>query len=518
MQFNLSFPMPQTRAGLISLSLIILGCSPSFTPEAREFAQTIEEEITCKNSNEAIWDALRRHIEEQNALPVGQDIEAALVHQLTQKNPKQTALFSQKQAKEISQVVMALTQLVGAAENTNKDYWLQRIAELELGDRTTAEKERDLLTAQAQLNRFAQVLELVRKSEAPSPDCARPPNSNQPPALAPPLLSELNRLLPKPVYGAAKTMAVMYQSCEVLAEKALDRETPQIRGIEITGEHPNGNGFRRRLADRSDFLKSHPYFSNYRSPQSACFDVLTKPSIYDFGGKPFTTSRNELLFDLHRDAGSGTEELGVDCSGFIYAALTSAGLKLKRETQLKASLVHGVSSAMLADPQRNGLSCLDRIEYSETNSIQDGDLVALPGHVFMVESTGPDPFGIAAFSRIEQCAPENIKSAQFDFVIIQSSPSKGGIGINRIRADEYLRSNRSIEVGLIDHAVHACRARFGERHRAHFRSVAVVRHLMTPECTESQPIEFSKTSCLNSCSAQRLPARWVDSGPNSLPF
>ncbi|MCB0361363.1 MAG: hypothetical protein KDD35_01490, partial [Bdellovibrionales bacterium] len=120
------------------------------------------------------------------------------------------------------------------------------------------------------------------------------------------------------------------------------------------------------------------------------------------------------------------------------------------------------------------------------------------GHVVLVEAVGTDPFGVTRFSHVSDCQLEKIKTEYFDFIISQSSPSKGAIGINRMLASDYFATSTSMANGLKDHALSACLARFGKTRTPQTSAISIVEHLETPECS-STPIFLEKQECIASC-------------------
>lgn len=310
-----------------------------------------------------------------------------------------------------------------------------------------------------------------------------------------------------PVYGGMRTIATIYQSCEAGTRGPIGAETPNAQGIKLVGQHPSGNGGRRQIQNLKALLATQPYIGNltYKRPLPTCHDIQATPPIYDFGGKPFTSASNEKVMNFFKNAGTGSRELGIDCSGFVVSAYAAVGLKLKKETALKASLVNGVSSTMLMQPQKNGLTCLDHASFNAKSNLKPGDMIAIAGHVVMVADVGKDPFGIDGFTSASQCKAANLSSSKFNFSIFQSDPSKGAIGVNRMRASYYLASSGTMERGLIDHAINACKAKFQSTAIISKSSKAsVIRHAGTSACVDAVPVQLAKEECLSSCPASAL--------------
>ena len=153
---------------------------------------------------------------------------------------------------------------------------------------------------------------------------------------------------------------------------------------------------------------------------------------------------------------------------------------------------------MFADPGANGLSCLAPVTMNKNLWLQSGDIVALPGHVFMIDQVGSDPFGLQGILSKSQCTPQLIRVANFDFSVIQSSPSKGGVGINRILAKDYLETSDKFREAFVDFAVRTCKAKFGEKPGLAKGIATITRHLGTPECFDRE-IALARESCLRNC-------------------
>jgi hypothetical protein len=175
------------------------------------------------------------------------------------------------------------------------------------------------------------------------------------------------------------------------------------------------------ITNPNDLVKSHPYLKNYRKPASSCFDISQNMPIYDYGGRPSTTTGT---LNLWKNSGSGTAALGTDCSGYVGMSIATSGLRVKKSTAMKAATVSGLTSTMFTNPQKNGLTCFDYVKLTATSGMKPGDLIAKAGHIVVVESVGKDPFGIAGIKSADQCTLANMSVARFDFTILQDSPEK----------------------------------------------------------------------------------------------
>jgi hypothetical protein len=157
---------------------------------------------------------------------------------------------------------------------------------------------------------------------------------------------------------------------------------------------------------------------------------------------------------------------------------------------------------MFASPAKNGLSCFAPVASTPSAVLRAGDVIANTGHVVMVDRVGSDPFGIANAKTATDCA--NITSKGFDFTIVQSSPSKGGIGLNRYRAADYFSG--SMRTGMEAYAKSFCRVRLGLASPTTLASpsyAVVIRHTGTPSCVD-QRIALEGESCMRSCAPNTL--------------
>ncbi len=508
------------RKKIITLTASVLGfttlsCSETFQTRQSSLAETVNENLGCKNFEESFWDSLSQQVEKTDKPPSVQDFEAAFKTVMNRGRSRQSVVRLQKldstaqqsisneAAQLLDAILLSLPATVQSKVNEEngpslRSLWQERLAELELGDRTTPEKSKAL---DAVRKHFEKLEMLATQNGIDNSTCAPPRTEATPhPTVdaSSPLYDRWKKSLPAAVFGGLKVLGTSFQSCEASLRAPLLRSSPNVDGISIIGTHPSGTGKKRVISSLNDFLSDHPYLDPYKRPLPNCHDILKQPLIYDYGGKPYTTTADDKLLDFFRDAGSGTKELGIDCSAFVFSAYATAGLKLKAETSLKARLVSGVSSTMLTEPKQNGLSCLDHAVFNRTKNLMPGDIIAIKGHVVMVEHVGADPFGIAQISSVENCTAKQMSIARFDFNLLQSAPEKRGIGINRIEAKEYLSASSTMGKGLLEHAVNACKAKFQTAALSRSSLASIVRHLGTAGCSD-QPVRLAKEECLSSC-------------------
>ncbi|MCK6597331.1 MAG: hypothetical protein L6Q37_03135 [Bdellovibrionaceae bacterium] len=284
-----------------------------------------------------------------------------------------------------------------------------------------------------------------------------------------------------------KLLSVTYQSCQVLNQKPLNKETPEVEGIRSSCCH--GPGQIRSIANLRALQSTHYYLQNVStSPQ--CFPIRDNPLIYDYGGRPFFSRGETGTLNFFKNLGP-TKVLGYDCSALVYAVLLGGGFRLSPNKSFVASHVAGAQSAQFVNPEKRGLSCLERITLTEGSAIREGDIAAFNGHVVMVYSVGKDPFG---FERNSNC--ETIKSSDFDFTILQSSPSKNGIGVNVYEAKDYLDESPSMEKIFLDYAKNFCYVKKKHTKVQLFRkNYAITRHKNTEVC-RTEKVSYEYESCV----------------------
>lgn len=300
-------------------------------------------------------------------------------------------------------------------------------------------------------------------------------------------------------YGAKLVLATGYQNCHSLLRPELGQSNTPVKGIEVIGRHPNNVGLMRQIK-RLDLVQyTHPYLSVEPSNRSQqCFDTFKKPLIYDYGGKPFVSQSARNILDLHRNAGSGSAELGIDCSGFVYSALATMGLRLQKGRELRALDVYSWAARSYMDPEQSGMTCMKKIT-STSDSFSPGILMANSGHILMVDEVGSDPLGLNQVTSQSQC--RNLNASHFDFTVIQSSNSKNGVGMNRFKASDYFGSGNSMREPLIEYQRAHCVARFtgGAQPYSNAR-LALVRHRKEdPACVAPERVALANESCVATC-------------------
>ena len=306
-----------------------------------------------------------------------------------------------------------------------------------------------------------------------------------------PLLAHMKQSLHPLVYGSRKVMMVSYQSCDVLNMPLVPEGYSGLSGI---SEQSSGNRTVRNISSLRQLQNSHYYLKNLRQPARQCFNIKKSPLIYDYGGKPYVTQYPFPTINLFKNAGSGSESLGIDCSGFVLTAMASAGLRAQENKDLKGVHISGLSSFNFRKPAER-LNCFRMINSSYSSPLLSGDVIASLGHVLIVDQVSRDPFGLSQIESVSQCS--RISKEMFNFSVIQSSSSFNGMGINRVHIQRMQQA--SLIEGLESYASQLCYRKFNQRVSKKDYGITILRHLLSKECQEDE-IYLEGQSCLFQCS------------------
>lgn len=296
------------------------------------------------------------------------------------------------------------------------------------------------------------------------------------------------------LYGAQRLMSIAYQSCSVTKGRALDTTDPLIKGVKITGYHPDGIGYRRIIEDLGALQATHPYVAGVEYGPS-CRQIRSNPLIYDYGGKPETSTG---AFDLFSNAGDGTSVLGIDCSGYVFAALGAAGLKISSENAMRASQVHGIPARAYLNPAANGMNCFNRVSFNSAGEgLALGDIMVSRGHIVFVGAMNEDPFAIAGAKSNADCDALDPYAIRLSFY--HSSPVRGGVGIAFSTARELLPESDSFRPGLSALQKQLCKAKVaGVSVTPSVTGFSVIRHKGTAAC-RTTPLAVRGEACVNGC-------------------
>ena len=307
-----------------------------------------------------------------------------------------------------------------------------------------------------------------------------------------PLFNEMKPHLNPVVYGARKVMSTVYQSCDINEIPPITmQEALNIHGVKKIYRHKMG-GWHRKISNIETLLDSHYYISH--TDTFLCHNIKTHPLIYDFGGKPSVHSTPFNTLNFFQNYGSGSSLLGIDCSGFVFSSLASAGLRMKPNENIKLSRIINIGAKDFY--ASNHFKCLTRVPITSTPFLQEGDIVSDSSHVFIVDKIlSSDPFHLNSITQKKDC--HNLDVKDFQFIVIQSSPN---IGINRMHVKEFTKGKgyyRKIELGLKQAGIALCYKKFGVKKKIS-NKLRVIRHTQSPECKEKE-VYLTNQHCLKSC-------------------
>lgn len=464
-----------------TLLLFVVGCADRSFKVADKISKDVSTEGSCENFSEKMTTTLVQSLLDEEELPDEATLRKSLS---TQLGSGRDALIE----KTVGLYRLMTEETKQRLGLVNRDELIAAITALDIGDETTPEKLKLKNELRASFATFKE------QADKDGIECA-PPTPEEPKDEVP--VKPRENLAAE---GAQRVLMTAYQSCAASRLPAMDRSTRSVASgaIKVTGRHSSGGGNKREIANLALVQSSHYYVREGIEKNASCFNVTKSPLIYDYGGKPYSTTAVDSSLDLFKNAGSGTKVLGIDCSGFVFSALASMGLRVDPKKRAQAYLVQGINARMYMEPKRNGLSCLSPVPSVKDGSLRDGDILASSGHIIMVDSVGSDPFGIAGIKSLSGCISANMSASRFNFDVMHSAPIKGAIGINRIRASAYLGDSGSMRTAMLQYAVAACKANFGVPSTPLPSTARLVRHKLTPECMD-RPVQLANASCVATC-------------------
>lgn len=506
---------------LLSL-LSFAACDRGASPE--EVANRALKVGACDTAETYIHDVVQKSFEDSGSIPSGHEVLDAF-RELMTKNPKLNSLddkLKEDLLLAFSNLYSILESEIDQSESTEET--LKSLGKLEYGLHPDQDLQKKYSDAVSEFRKIS--LQALKdctlpvekeetkddtKKDVKTPDEDKvdepaPVEPKKPEEPAPPeppkefsdffeeLKSKTSNLSQ---FGALKSFAIAYQTCESISLNALTEADEDLEGVSIVGRHSSGRGNKREITNMSQVLRTHPYIKNFRKPASDCVDSTEKPMIYDFGGKPYATSDSDSSLNFFKDAGSGSKELGVDCSGYVYTALMTAGLKLAPNKPLRARSVSSIPARAYMDPG-SAMSCIQKVKAGTGMQLQGGDIFASTGHIFMVAHVGEDPLGVEKALRNNSCS--SITYKDFNFTLMQSSPSKGAVGMNHMNASDYLKGSTSMRKGFEKFARLDCsNKKAGKLATPSISDAVLTRHKMTPECVTEKNLKLDSESCVKRC-------------------
>ena len=497
-----------SKSLLLASIALSVGCMNN-KPRIVESSQKAAEAIGCDSFKSKVYDSMYDYLDNEQEAPSLADFSSSLSEKidaivLAQKIDNPEVVDNLKL--NISDLYKVLIEKAAELKQTKtaKEH-LQTIIEMEMEDTSTPE---NVQLNQVAAKSFAKVDQAVKELDVQcgagteEPEEPNDPVTNEPtepttgggttdPGTvtdAPPAVGQKNVIV-----GSHNVLATAYQSCAVLEIPEVSAATADVQGIERYGTHSDGVGGQRRVSSLSSVQNTHPYIKVAGGAQSGCFNVRSNPLIYDYGGQ--AAIANNIL-DFSKNSGSGTSALGIDCSAYVSAAVAAGGLRYKPGVENKAVYTRQNSSKFI-NASSSGFTCFSNVTATPTSSIKAGDIVGVSGHVVIVDKVGADPFGLKRLTSATQC--NSLSTTYWDFIVSQSSPSKGGIGLNRYVAKDYLRESTKMTAAFMGIAKASCQAYFGGKNVATpSSSYGILRHKGTAECL-SPKIQMAYQSCVSTC-------------------
>lgn len=518
------------KTGLVFiLGMMVTGCAPQGLEVLDSIAKGTIQDIACQNQKleEKLWDGLKSYIIEQDQMPSSAALQGAFSREIETLAAQDNSLTDQDiraLKKSFNDLIVTLLDEAPEGERVQTPQELLiLLSAIDVGDRTTPFRSYLQNKVQDQFGKVKRQKIKLNQMECSNgligPDPSVDPEEDVPTVETPGTespaeeetddkatrnwsyhVSEAQRNgVPLAVLGGRWSMATAYQSCQTNQLPSMNSQTSDVRGISVTGKHSDGVGSKRSISSLSQVQTTHYYIKDNSNYGSSCFNVRQNPLIYDYGGKPAATTSTTSTINFFKNAGTGTSVLGVDCSAYVFTAMATAGLRLKEGRTLKASDVFSWGSGTYVEPQQNGLTCLDKISVSPSSTMKAGDIAAVYGHVVMIDKVGTDPFGIASARTTSDC--DKVSYKNFNFVVSQSSPSKGAIGLNYFDAKGYLATSSKMATGFEKYAYYTCLAKVSNKtYKPSLGTFSLVRHLGTSACSATR-VKLENEACVASCNS-----------------
>lgn len=455
---------------------------------------TLSGSLMCSNLRSRIFDAYYNaygHSSDLNATTAKSDVGMLLAQD--QKLALQPLAWQQRYQNSLETIHSLLTKDLQAVKQSAMKHQLIATADSSAND----DESRDVLhlirlemrskiePGYEALNKKldAALAEATGLAQEAHLDCTQPEETS---------LAEESDSTHQALFGAHFTMATAYQSCQVLDLPLVDDSVGDVEGVK-KWKMIDSVGWGRVYTDVALLKRTH-YYHRGQTYGPQCTNQNKEPLVYDYGGVP-VVGHNSL--DLFTNEGGGPA-LGIDCSAFVSTAAAVAGNLYTPSSSNKAIYTRFVSRDFI-DPEQSGWACYDSVRVNNEKSIEPGDIAAVEGHVVMVDKVGADPFGLRRISSESECS--HMSYHDFDFSIIQSSPSKNSLGINRFLIKDYLPGETKMQNMFVGYAKQACRSKFDHVTRKPATSVyGIIRHNQKSSCLAPR-MHLKNESCIEKCQA-----------------
>ncbi len=482
---------------LPAVFLVLEGCGQKFqSVSTSTVASALSGSVACASSRSQIFDAYAQAYRASTDM-TDTSFENALHAQ--RLNPTQTNVSTKQAQARFEISLKSINQLMTKDLAAAKASVRERLSNAQS---TLAEGEDDDLLHLARLEMRSEIdpsyAILNAKMDAALAEAAHSANEAGVSCTTPntfavqPNAASTSAQMASPIRGAHYVMATAYQSCQSLSLPLVDASTSDVQGV-VRGAKIDAVGYGRVYTDVALLKRTH-YYHRGQTYGPSCANQDKAPLVYDYGGKPAITAGALDLF-TNNDGGPA---LGVDCSAFVSTAAAIAGNLYNTSTANKASYTRFLSRDFI-NPKVSGWNCYDSVKVAPNAYIQAGDIAAVEGHVVMIDQVGTDPFGLAKANTPVSCGSLSYKN--FDFAIIQSSPSKNSLGINRFVIKDYLVNEPKMRTMFLGYAQQACMSKFDKNVRTPVTSAyGIIRHKQTRSCLAPK-MALRNESCIAQCSS-----------------
>lgn len=479
----------------VAAAAFVVGCAPR-AQSVDQASQNLSQAIGCTNMKGLVYDAFYEMIDQTQSVPLAVDMKESLKSQLNQMKSEKNLTASERKIVDqmLGEFNSVIDLMLEQAPGQNPSSWkeqVQKIIEYEMQDQSSDK----IIAGHQKINRSLDRVSILAKQTSMNCSAVSTPVSSPVDIPKVPTSVEEPLALASPVLikGINRVFATAYQSCRVVSLPPLDNDTPDVQGITRLAEnHTDGIGGKRIITDLKAVQKTH-YYVRGIATESSCARVADNPLIYDYGGEPAISGTTLNYF---KNSGSGTQALGVDCSAFVSSAVAVAGMRYKPNLENKPIYTRQ-NSAKFIDATKSGFTCFDNITVTPTQSVLAGDIVAVSGHVVIVDRIGLDPFGLNAIAKESACA--NLDYKNFDIDVAQSSPSKQGIGLNKFKLRDYLDETSKMRTAFVEMGKKACVAKFKKISEKPSSSAwGFIRHKGTQECLAPR-VSLTGEACAQSC-------------------
>ncbi|MFN8944010.1 MAG: hypothetical protein ACK5WZ_05230, partial [Pseudobdellovibrionaceae bacterium] len=286
-----------------------MGCQDALETKTQSLASEIPNTLCEGTSTKTIFQVINEVNDRQSEngtilvqdrktkSEVTHDLKKLLLLQIEQKSNSNDEAAKLLLAEKTADLIQLLDQDV---RSLDEDDFETKMARLEDGSRITEEYAKYSSQAQillSEVRTLSKNVGLSCETEKNLEDNPNVPTNGVPP--------EKNYKSPNHLsQGLRWTMATVYQTCESLKLKPVDKLVEAVQGVRKNSETGG-----RSYSSISDIVRTHHYYRGMSYGQS-CVDVSKKPVVYDYGG--VSELKNGQL-DMFVNKGGGSA-LGIDCS------------------------------------------------------------------------------------------------------------------------------------------------------------------------------------------------------------